>query len=558
MPREAAPGAPSLAHAPALAVRDVHKSFRIPHSRHTTLLERAAHPLRGDFDVLHALRGVSFEAARGEFLGIVGRNGSGKSTLLKIAAGIYQADRGRVEVSGRLSPVIELGVGFRPDLSARDNVLLGGALLGIPAADLKARLQDILVFADVENLAEVKLKNYSSGMSVRLAFSLAIHARADVLLVDEVLAVGDASFRAKCFRQFERMRREGRTVVLVSHDMSAIERYCDRAVLLEKGRVEAIGEPAEVAERYREANRRRDAEREDLEQASAALAAAPRRTAEDVAAAPPATYTPSALGDDLRHLARLSGSLAEADIRVHYQDSALGYVWSVMRPLGLFAVIYFVFSKAAGLGAGVENYALYLLTAIVLWTFFAEGTALGLVSLHTAQPMLRKMRMPRLAIPAAVMLRALFNLTMNFVAVGVIYALVGLEPHASWLQLPLLVFLLGLLTAGLAMLLSTLYVRFRDISQAWQVIQQLLFFASPILFVAARYPDSVQDVLDLSPLAAIFTQMRHALIDPSAPTAAEAAGGAGMLLVPLALIAGTFALGLWAFQREAPRAAERI
>ncbi len=552
------PQAPAIAQSPALAVRDVHKAFEVPHSRHTTLKERLNQPLGGDSDVLHALRGVSFEAARGEFLGIVGRNGSGKSTLLKIAAGIYEADRGRVEVSGRLSPVIELGVGFRPDLSARDNVMLGGTLLGIPAADLKDRLQDILVFADVESLAEVKLKNYSSGMSVRLAFSLAIHARADVLLVDEVLAVGDASFQAKCFGQFERMRREGRTVVLVSHDMKAIERYCDRAVLLEKGCVEAIGEPAEVAERYREANRRRDAERAGVEQASAALAAAPRRTLDDVASHPPASYTPSALGGDMRHLVRLSLALARADIRVHYQDSALGYLWSVMRPLGLFAVLYLVFSKAAGLAAGVENYAVYLLTAIVLWTFFAETTSTGLLSLQTAQPMMRKMRMPRLAIPASVILKALFNLGANLVAVAVVIAIAGVEPMWSWLELPLLVAILAVLCAGLAMLLSTLFVRFRDVGQAWQVVQQLIFFSSPILFVAARYPESVQEVLDLSPLSAIFTEMRHALIDPSAPSAAEAAGGTAMLLVPLGIVAVTFALGVWVFRREAPRVAERV
>lgn len=539
-------------------MRDIHKAFTVPHSRQTTLKERLTSPFGGDADVVHALRGVSFEVAPGEFFGVVGRNGSGKSTLLKIAAGIYEADRGRVEVTGRLSPVIELGAGFRPDLSARDNVMLGGTLLGIPPAELRARLEDILVFADVEELAEVKLKNYSSGMSVRLAFSLAIHARADVLLVDEVLAVGDASFQAKCFDQFERMRREGRTVVLVSHDMDTIERYCDRAVLLEKGLVEEIGDPALVAERYREVNRQRDAERADVERASAALAAAPRLTPAEVASHPPASYTPSALGEDLRHLVRLSGALARADIRVHYQDSVLGYLWSVMRPLGLFAVLYLVFSKAAGLGAGVQDYAVYLLTAIVLWTFFAETTSSGLVSLQTAQPMMRKMRMPRLAIPASVILKALFNLLMNFVAVGVVVTLAGVEPRLSWLQLPLLVIILALLAAGLAMLLSTLFVRYRDVGQAWQVIQQLIFFSSPILFVSARYPDSVQQVLDLSPLAAIFTQMRHALIDPSAPSAAAAAGGAEMLLVPAAIVSGTFALGVWVFRREAPRVAERL
>jgi ABC-type polysaccharide/polyol phosphate transport system ATPase subunit len=238
---------------PALAAQGVHKRFKIPEERSHTLKERALHPLRRSRnEELYALKDISFAVAPGEFFGIVGRNGSGKSTLLKCLAGIYRADEGRIWCNGRMSTFIELGVGFNPDLAAFENVALNGIMLGLSPKEARARYQRVIEFAELEEFQDLKLKNYSSGMHVRLAFSVAIQVDADILLIDEVLAVGDAAFQQKCFDVFNRMREEGRTIVFVTHDMGAVTRFCHRAMLLERGETVTIGDPRDIADRYLE------------------------------------------------------------------------------------------------------------------------------------------------------------------------------------------------------------------------------------------------------------------------------------------------------------------
>jgi len=239
----------------AVSVGNVSKAFRLPHQQYHTLKERALHPFRSStYDILQAVDDVSVEIAEGEFFGIIGRNGSGKSTLLKCMAGIYDIDAGRLEVRGRLSPFIELGVGFNMDLTARDNVMINAIMLGLSRKQARERFDEIIAFAELEDFLDLRLKNYSSGMTVRLAFSVAIQVDAEVLLIDEVLAVGDANFQQKCFDEFQRLKRAGRTILFVTHDMSAIERFCDRAMLLDKGRMLALGEPTAIARRYNELN----------------------------------------------------------------------------------------------------------------------------------------------------------------------------------------------------------------------------------------------------------------------------------------------------------------
>ncbi|MCZ4493892.1 MAG: transporter related protein, partial [Conexibacter sp.] len=250
----------------ALVVQDVAKSFQIPREQVHTLKEKALHPFRRTaHDEFRALRGVSFDVAPGEFFGIVGRNGSGKSTLLKCMAGIYGTDRGRIYVDGRLSTFIELGVGFNPDLAAFDNVMLNATMLGLSPREARRRFDRIIDFAELRDFVDLKIKNYSSGMAVRLAFSVAIQVDADILLIDEVLAVGDAAFQQKCFDEFGRIRRSGATVVLVTHEMGAVQRYCDRAIFMENGKVVDIGDTQRVADRYLELNFSAEARAEQAE-----------------------------------------------------------------------------------------------------------------------------------------------------------------------------------------------------------------------------------------------------------------------------------------------------
>jgi ABC-type polysaccharide/polyol phosphate transport system ATPase subunit len=243
------------AAAPAISVERVSKAFRLPHQQYHTIKERVLHPFRSrTFDILQAVNDVSVEIAQGEFFGIIGRNGSGKSTLLKCIAGIYDIDHGALRVRGRLSPFIELGVGFNLELTARDNVLINAIMLGLTRKQARERFDQIIAFAELGDFLDLKLKNYSSGMMVRLAFAVAIQIDAEILLIDEVLAVGDASFQQKCFDEFERLKRDGRTILFVTHDMGSIQRFCHRAMLLEKGRLVEIDEPGRIARLYNQLN----------------------------------------------------------------------------------------------------------------------------------------------------------------------------------------------------------------------------------------------------------------------------------------------------------------
>lgn len=237
----------------AIKVDRVSKQFELPHRRSNSMKGLFMNILspKGTAETQTALRDISFEVKKGEFFGIVGRNGSGKSTLLKILAGIYQPTKGNVAVDGRLVPFIELGVGFNPELSGRENVYLNGALLGFSQKFIDKKYKDIVDFAELKRFMDQKLKNYSSGMQVRLAFSVAtILAESDILLIDEVLAVGDADFQRKCFNYFRNIKKKKKTVVFVSHDMSAVRQYCDRAILIEDSKLVAEGSSDKIATQY--------------------------------------------------------------------------------------------------------------------------------------------------------------------------------------------------------------------------------------------------------------------------------------------------------------------
>lgn len=239
----------------ALKITHLYKDFSLPHDRRDSIKEKILHPGKSSAEHLHALRDVNLEVKRGEFFGIVGRNGSGKSTLLKIIGGIYQPTKGNVQVNGMLTPFIELGIGFSPNLTGKENVFLNGAILGLSRKEIKKLYPKIVEFAELEKFMDQKLKNYSSGMQVRLAFSIAMQAHNDILLIDEVLAVGDTNFQRKCFQVFNEIKKEGKkTVIFVTHDMGAVQKFCDRAMMIQDSRVVEIGEPRKIALRYEIAN----------------------------------------------------------------------------------------------------------------------------------------------------------------------------------------------------------------------------------------------------------------------------------------------------------------
>ena len=268
---------------------------------------------------------------------------------------------------------------------------------------------------------------------------------------------------------------------------------------------------------------------------------------------------PSAFGSDRKRFWHLTFTLAITDFKLRFFGSVLGYLWQLMRPLLLFSVLYVVFTEFVRLGNGVAHYPVVLLTSIVLFTFFVEATAGAVTSVLDRENLVRKIEFPRLVIPLTVVVNAYLNLALNFLAVLVFMLASGVEPRLSWIQLPFLIAILGVFATGIAMLLSALYVRFRDVKPIWEVLSQMIFYASPVLYPIETIPnEKVQHLLMCNPLAAILEQVRHAVIDPGAPSAAEAIGGAERLLIPGGLIVGLFVLGLWVFNREAPRIAEEL
>lgn len=238
-----------------LSVKNIDKDFLLPHERKNSLKEHILHFSKPTYERQHALENISFDVKRGEFFGIVGRNGSGKSTLLKIIGGIYQPTRGSVTVNGTLTPFIELGIGFNPELTGRENVYLNGAILGLTRKEVAAKYDEIVAFAELDKFMDQKLKNYSSGMQVRLAFSISLQAHNDILLIDEVLAVGDERFQRKSIEVFEKIKQDKtKTVIFVSHDMQAIQQFCNRALVIHDSGMKYIGDASKAAMEYKRLN----------------------------------------------------------------------------------------------------------------------------------------------------------------------------------------------------------------------------------------------------------------------------------------------------------------
>jgi ABC-2 type transport system permease protein len=268
---------------------------------------------------------------------------------------------------------------------------------------------------------------------------------------------------------------------------------------------------------------------------------------------------PTALGGDLRRLLHLTVTLAVMEFKLRFFGSVLGYLWQLMRPLLLFSVLYVVFTEFVRLGVGVRFYPAVLLTNIVMFGFFSDATTASVTSVLDRENLVRKIEFPRLVVPLAVMLTAYFNLVLNLLAVLVFVLITGVDPRWEWLLFPLVLLALGVLASGLCMLLSALYVRFRDMKPIWEVVLQALFYATPILYVIEKLPTArLQHVVMMNPVAALLTQVRHTFIDPTAPTAAQAAGGGVRLLIPIGLVLVLLALGFWVFNREAPRIAEEL
>ena len=534
-------------------VEKLSKSFAVPRHRTWTLKERLRHPIASfGHERFQALEDVSFEVAPGEFFAVIGRNGSGKSTLLRCIAGIHEPDSGVVEVNSPLAPFIELGVGFHPQLAARDNVEVAGTLMGLRPGEARRRFPSVVTFAELEDFVELPLGNYSSGMQVRLAFSTSFQVDADLLLFDEVLAVGDEVFKQKCMATFDRLIERGHTIVYVSHGLDTVRRHADRVLLLDQGQAVALGEPEMVLERYEELGRDYVRERDAIAARRAARLGADEMEVPDHEAL--GTARPAS---GLRRFADVTLMLARAEFKLRYLDSIVGYVWSLVQPLLLFLVLWLVWAELFHPDSDVRYYELGLLLGIALFTFFSEATGHALTSLVGKGGMLRKIPFPPLALPLSSVLTSFYVYGLTLVIVVGFILVSGITPSLRWLEMVPVLLLLLMYTVGVGLLLSFLYVTIRDVQQIWVVVLRMMFFLTPVFYPIELAPEGLQEILMLNPLAVVTVQARHAMLDPAAPTALEAAGApvlAGSLLITGAVAAA----GLLLYRKQVGLAAERI
>ncbi len=547
-------GSLEAAGSSAIVVRELRKAFPVRGKESGSLRDQVLHHGRSSSPgQVEALRGIDLRIEAGEAVGIVGRNGSGKTTLLRCIAGIYRPDSGSVEVNGQVSPFIQLGPAFDAELTSTENAVLTAVALGVPIRVAKRHAAGIVEGAGLEGFAGHQLKNLSSGMAARLAFTATNTVMADILLFDEVFSVGDRAFRKRCEARFETLKDSGHTVVLVSHDLGVIREHCDRAILLDRGELIAEGDPDEVADAYAEASDRAPTAIGAVAQAAGEVVLEP---SEEM----PAVDLPSIELDRVRsgsgRAAAVAWSLAISRFRRRYLDSVLGYAWAILRPLAFFGVLYVVFTQIGRFDQGVNDYGLYLLMSIVFWVMFAESTSTALGSMVRSGPLLRSVPLPAIVIPLSVVISSLLDLAMNLIAVAAFFALAGIEPRLSWLELPLIVALITGFAVGVSLLLSSLYLRLRDVDQVWTILRQALFYGSPIFYVAAIYPESVRTALTALPLASAFTQARHALLDPTAPSLSESLGGDALVLIPIGITLITLALGIAAALHAGRTAAE--
>jgi ABC-type polysaccharide/polyol phosphate transport system ATPase subunit/ABC-type polysaccharide/polyol phosphate export permease len=529
---------------PTLTVRHLSKSFPTAGRAVPALKQLVRSPLGGiERRRVEVLRDVSFSVERGEFFAIVGSNGSGKSTLLRCIAGIYQPEQGELSVDGRIAPFIELGSAFHPDLDAVDNIALVGTLIGLESRVIRGRTPEILEFAELGEFTQMPVRNYSSGMEARLAFAISLAGDADVLLFDEVLAVGDVAFREKCFGAFERLRREGRTVVYVSHQLETVSRFADRAMLLERGRAPRTGAPEEILHEYR--------------QRSSAGMGGPG-TPLHVAAPAPAAPRAGAGGAKRarrRRFAEVTRALSAAEYKIRYLDSFLGYLWALVQPLLMFAVLYFVLSKIVRY-EDVSDYAIQLLLGVVLFNYFTEATGLALPSLVVRANLLRRIAFPPAAVPTASALTSAITFAVGLVLALCFAVLSGIAPSPRWLELIPLAGALLAFTVGVSLVLAALFVNVRDARPIWAVVSRVLFFATPVFYPIAAVPDGLRHVMMANPIAAAIVGARSAL-GIGGPDAAAAIGGAVWLLVPALIALAAPCLAYWLFRRQT-NLAERL
>jgi ABC-type polysaccharide/polyol phosphate transport system ATPase subunit/ABC-type polysaccharide/polyol phosphate export permease len=538
---------PTRSRAPALALRQVTKTF--PAGGRTPSLKRL---LRHPISAMHrprveVLRDVSFEVAQGEFFAIVGANGAGKSTLLRCMAGIYQPEGGEVEVRGRVAPFIDLGASFHPDLDARENVAMVGTLIGLSPAEARRRTPQTLRFAELQEFAEMQVKQYSSGMGARLAFAIALQSDAEVLLFDEALAVGDIAFREKCFGAFEGLKGAGRTVIYVSHQLETVSRFADRAMLLEPGAAPRIGDPATIIEEY---------ERRSLATAGSGLR--PGRLVDSATHPPsssrererPAGHSDRELpgGEWRRRLADTTVALTTAEYKIRYLDSVLGYLWALVQPLLMFAVLYFVLSRVVRF-QDVSHYPALLLLGVVLFNHFTEATGLALPSLVVRANLLQRIAFPTVSVPVASALASAATFAVGLVLAMVFAIASGISPGVEWLEMLPLAVLLVAFTASCSLLLALVYVTVRDARPMWLVLTRVLFFATPVFYSIEVAPEGLARVMMMNPLAVVIVQARHAL-GLGSPSAADAIGGAVWLTIPAVITLALPCLAVWMYGRS--------
>lgn len=502
-------------------------AYTIQGDRINSLKEWMVHRLRRiplSITKVEALRHVNLKLESGECLGLIGHNGSGKSTLLKVIAGILVPKEGQIYRHGRMTSLIELGAGFDPELSGIENIVLACSLAGLSLKEIEADMESIIDFAELKDVIHRPVKTYSSGMYARLGFACATVRDPEVILIDEVLAVGDENFQKKCFTRLQELKSKGRSMVLVSHDMSTIQSFCDHVGVLNKGQLVFYGEPEKGIQCYRDLFKDNTPLKEEI----------PFEFGEYIGD----TVHTGKIQEFKKNLQIIS-LMVKKDLKIRYRNSFLGYLWSMLNPLLMMTVLGVVFTKFMSFELPYPY--LFFLSGILPWNFFSQSLSSGIHSIVNNTALLKKVAIPTYIFPVVTVMAVFVNMIFAMVPYTAVALFSGMN-IVSFLMFPIMAIIFFFFVTGCTLILSTINVFFRDIGHMLESILQIVFYATPIVYPITRIPESLVKYFALNPLAIYINAIRSSLYIYEIPTLEQWA-----LIGIWALV--VFVLGFWINQK---------
>ena len=504
-----------------IIVDHVYKSFDIYMDKANSLKEKMLFWNRNRKEKREVLKDINLTIKNGEAVGLIGVNGSGKSTLLKLMTKIIYPNKGKIITNGKLTSLLELGAGFHPDFSGRENIYFNASIFGLTKKQIDSRLDNIIEFSELGAYIDNPVRTYSSGMYMRLAFAVAINVDADILLVDEVLAVGDQHFQEKCIAKMKELKEQGKTMVFVTHSLGTVKDFCNRAIWLNQGEIQMDGEPDPVIDAYLKATTQNSEERNNQIN----------------------------LVKDLYNYRELLKTNIKKDVGGKYKNSVLGVLWSFINPLLQIAVYALVFQVI--LKSDIDNYTVYLCCGLIPWQYFSSVVLRGAATIIDNGNIIKKVYFPREILPISVVTSEGVNFLISTIIIlgFVIFGGIGLSWNILWY---FLIFIIQFIVSiGVAFIVSSLTVYFRDLQHLLGIFMQLLFYATPIVYAISSVPAGLQWIVKINPMSYLIEGYRAIFYNRTMP---DFQG----LLIALAMGIVLCLIGYFVFKKLEKKFAEEL